>query len=649
MFLILCIGADDLFVYMDTWRASATLPEAISGSLETRLSYTWRKAAGTMFATTLTTCVCLGLTAISTIPTVRAFGLFGSALVLSDYLMVITWFPAVVVWYEKHMCCKRPKPTGPAKPLRVARMMRDTFAPALYKVRFFALFVSIALGALGIAVRVRFFTPAAAIPLFKSSHPWERRTTLAFGEFFRSSSGDDDKVFAAITYGLAATPTTYETSFQLLPDREEASNNRRGCNPYTLGVRTVQYDPTFLSDASQFVAAQERIVDNCEAALADAALVARDDSHPNGEGYCLLKEVKAYAGAAFPFPDGAALQAGIGAYYAHLTNASRPGYTWDSTMGFVDTNANSRRSNARTGILVDPDTGKITAVYDSFATSLSRRELDTGIFGGDPKIVAPAYIPWQRFVEARCAEGSVTAGCIQTIYTVPGAVKFMDLLGSLSSFANQTIFICVIGCFFILVLVTMNVIVALYATLTVALVIAGVMGCIIAAGMEDGMYENIFTILVVGMSIDYAVHLSHFYNHATGTRYEKAQSAMHGVGVSVIGSAITTIGAGVPLFFCVVMFFFVQVRKRCELKNPYMRSGRDANLHFAYLSQETSCLPQSACTCVCQHAHIYLRAPLRLRVCTGRVHFLHRAVLALLLILLSDAVADGCGSRGRYW
>ena len=87
------------------------------------------------------------------------------------------------------------------------------------------------------------------------------------------------------------------------------------------------------------------------------------------------------------------------------------------------------------------------------------------------------------------------------------------------------------------------------------------MGLIIAAGMKDGMYENVFTILVVGMAIDYAVHLAHFYIHAQGadTRYDKARDALFGVGISVIGGAITTVGAGIPLLFCVVMFFYTQV------------------------------------------------------------------------------------------
>ena len=63
-------------------------------------------------------------------------------------------------------------------------------------------------------------------------------------------------------------------------------------------------------------------------------------------------------------------------------------------------------------------------------------------------------------------------------------VGFGALLWSLSDFANQTIFICVGACFLVLVGVTLNLVVALYATLTVALVIGGVMGMIIAAGMK---------------------------------------------------------------------------------------------------------------------------------------------------------------------
>ena len=103
VFLILCIGADDIFVFMDTWKASRTAPSNISKSLETRFAWTWRRAAGTMFTTTLTTTISLICTAASPVPAVKAFGIFGGLLIVADYVLVITWFPACVLMYAK--CC----------------------------------------------------------------------------------------------------------------------------------------------------------------------------------------------------------------------------------------------------------------------------------------------------------------------------------------------------------------------------------------------------------------------------------------------------------------------------------------------------------------------------------------------------------------
>merc|ERR1711908_132678 len=41
-----------------------------------------------------------------------------------------------------------------------------------------------------------------------------------------------------------------------------------------------------------------------------------------------------------------------------------------------------------------------------------------------------------------------------------------------------------------------------------------------------------------------------------GTRYLKARTALQQLGVSVLGGAMTTIGAGVPLYLSTMNFFF---------------------------------------------------------------------------------------------
>ena len=58
---------------------------------------------------------------------------------------------------------------------------------------------------------------------------------------------------------------------------------------------------------------------------------------------------------------------------------------------------------------------------------------------------------------------------------------------------------------------------------------------------------GILIVMCVGLAVDYAVHFTHFYNEAPGNRYEKAQGALHGVGISVVGGAVTTAGAAIPL------------------------------------------------------------------------------------------------------
>ena len=65
VFLSLGVGADDLFVFYDTWRQSRELPRAISGSLELRFAWTFNRAALAMLTTTTTTAICLGATAAS--------------------------------------------------------------------------------------------------------------------------------------------------------------------------------------------------------------------------------------------------------------------------------------------------------------------------------------------------------------------------------------------------------------------------------------------------------------------------------------------------------------------------------------------------------------------------------------------------------
>ena len=84
MYLVLGIGADDLFVFFDAWLQSGDAEQAISGSLLTRMDYSFRRSASAMFTTSFTTAIAFIATASSPVMPISAFGFFAACTVLGS-------------------------------------------------------------------------------------------------------------------------------------------------------------------------------------------------------------------------------------------------------------------------------------------------------------------------------------------------------------------------------------------------------------------------------------------------------------------------------------------------------------------------------------------------------------------------------------
>ena len=93
------IGADDAFVYYDIWRQTrAANPNANIMQLTLK---TLRYAALSMLVTSLTTASAFFAGVSSTITPIKLFGIFAGTSILTNYLLMITYFPAVVALHEK--------------------------------------------------------------------------------------------------------------------------------------------------------------------------------------------------------------------------------------------------------------------------------------------------------------------------------------------------------------------------------------------------------------------------------------------------------------------------------------------------------------------------------------------------------------------
>ena len=111
IFIMLCIGADDVFVFHDTWKYSAHRQYL---SLAHRLSDCYRKAAGAMLYTSLTTAVAFAVSSASPLLGIATFGLFSALLIVVNYISIIIFFPTVVISYHLYWekcrffcCCPR--------------------------------------------------------------------------------------------------------------------------------------------------------------------------------------------------------------------------------------------------------------------------------------------------------------------------------------------------------------------------------------------------------------------------------------------------------------------------------------------------------------------------------------------------------------
>lgn len=270
-------------------------------------------------------------------------------------------------------------------------------------------------------------------------------------------------------------------------------------------------------------AVQQQIVDDCDALSANAVIV------PNGERYCLLNELRDDNPAAFPYATESALAAALAAFYSSSRYAtlSSQYQSYSSYTGFLGSSSS------------------ITALFQSFNTTVPFPIVFTSAN------LKPYYRDWTAAIDATCTD---TAPCLFT--GVQPMWLFMAMLRDLQTSMVINIILALVVSYVMLVLTTGNLLVPLLGIVSIGGTILWTSAVNFLSGNKLDAYFAILVTLCVGLSVDYAVHLVHFYNEAGGSRYEKAQAAYHGVGISIVGGCVTTAGAAIPLMLAQHTMFF---------------------------------------------------------------------------------------------
>lgn len=115
--------------------------------------------------------------------------------------------------------------------------------------------------------------------------------------------------------------------------------------------------------------------------------------------------------------------------------------------------------------------------------------------------------------------------------------------------AIQGMAVALIFSYLILLAYTKNFMQTTIAIFCVAYIMVSLICVMVLKNWEMGISESIAVVLLIGLSVDYVVHLAaHIVNSSQETHNGKISEAYREIGVSITSAAITTFGCGIFLF-----------------------------------------------------------------------------------------------------
>lgn len=532
------IGADDAFVYYDIWKQTmASYPKANIWQLTLK---TLRYSALSMLVTSLTTASAFFAGVSSTITAIKCFGIFAGTSILTNYLLMITYFPAVVALHEKWIrkyndvddfqalnVTPSEEVTGPGTqdmsksrsgeandstqtqvqknfcilqiidfPCSLAvsaqsmirRFTRKIFGHCLpflvtkYYWLWIILFACLTAGFLC----VNFVKPGLNLPeskefqLFSASHAIESYD-LKYRSSFRFES--------------------YRMDIELIWGIKPADNGNH-FDPDNKG--TLEFDKSF----GNFFAKekQEFLHSMCLSAQNQSFFAAF-----RGSSECPIDIFIKQCNASFPFPSEVAKKC-FQQFASHSSD---------------------------TGLLFDPDSGAIKG----FTIKIITNQQYTNAFSDMDKF----YKKVNNWVETEMTKAPTG---LKNGWAGSWAFSFYALQIGLSEGTYSSLGISVAVSFVVMLLTTLNIFISIYAIITIIGIIAITIGSLVLAGWQLNILESIVMSVAVGLSIDFTMHYGVAYRLAPDRahRENRVRYSLVHIGSAVTMAALTTFLTGKNCF-----------------------------------------------------------------------------------------------------
>ena len=237
---------------------------------------------------------------------------------------------------------------------------------------------------------------------------------------------------------------------------------------------------------------------------------------------CFLRAFAESYGGAAQLPQGTAFTSALRTW---LT--AGPGSEYQSDVGFVDGQVKFARIEFKMTMPKLQPSFKVRPVYE-----LLLKLISTQLVGAPAGMQSAFAFTDREFVWMSTQESLVDGVFVGFAICFP--VAFLVLLCATGSFS-----------------------VAVFAIATIAAVVGSLLGFVAAfLGWELGTGEAIAATIVIGLSVDYTVHLGHMYVEAgEPLREGKLNVAATNMGVTVVAGGVTTLGSAIFMYVCQLSFF----------------------------------------------------------------------------------------------
>ena len=174
--------------------------------------------------------------------------------------------------------------------------------------------------------------------------------------------------------------------------------------------------------------------------------------------------------------------------------------------------------------------------------------LSIGVTKDSREFKLPIYEAWETILEDFVANKAPPG--LKNVYQI--ASFYWSWMESERAFfvnAIQGMLISIAFACVVIFIATRNWIITLYAIHCVGFICAAEMALQHVLGYEMGVAESIGTIMVIGFSVDYVVHLAaHYVHSAAVTRFPRTTESVGEMGISIFSGAMTTIGSSAFLY-----------------------------------------------------------------------------------------------------